>query len=366
MRLLHERILYYFDGPQIFSARMGFIDAIFVKIDEEDDRYFFLSATTTDEIISLVQDNKLSVRGAFLRDNLFVVETDYNYEVKRYWTTSRDQITEDMLPRAGVALAPRHGRLPDTVEQAKAFFSVAFRGNAFSTSRMPFSALKDLVDGAYDLTRKVLTPTSIVGRRSSTFDLVVEPTIGSLIISIERPELKLSRINRNLESPLTYDLLNSEIVEQRARFLDVLERASEGETYKSGSDDSGIDILREYIGVIPNEDSLFSSVEFSATVDREVRTVFIDSETGERIHEAIRGGRTERAVRSGRIVEINSTSRTFLIEGRNKRVTTCVASDAVFRDPELKINNHADLTGDLIRRRRRDLLYVATYRFRST
>src|SRR5271168_1154379 len=115
---------------------------MFVKVEDGDDTYLFLSTITTDDIVDFVEFNKLSVRGAFVNPHCWVVETDFNYRVTQYWPVAKDCIPSSMLPKEGVGLRLGHPRVPDSIEQAKAFFSVAFRGASIASGRMPFNALK--------------------------------------------------------------------------------------------------------------------------------------------------------------------------------------------------------------------------------
>lgn len=358
-----QKILYFFDGPQIFSAQFGFLDAMFVKIDDGEDSYIFLANTTTDEIVSLVERNKLSVRGAFLHAKAWVVETDLNYKITKYWSISKDEIHEWMLPKAGVALQMNSPRVPDSVEQATAFFSIAFRGAQVSRGKMPFSSLKGLVDNAYNLAKRVLTPQPLRGSRSTTFDLIVEPTIGSLIISIDSPKIQIDRINKRLEAELSVEQLRSVIAGQRDDFLEAFSTMVDNPTSQGASAETARDFVFQYRDLIPTEDSSYASVEFSAKVGNEIRTVFIDTDTGSKINKFFDENTSERVSRSGKIVEINMNSGTFLLSTRSGRVTTCILNGDAFGDPMLRIGNHAELTGQLYRRPRRDKLYVGTYLF---
>lgn len=354
------KVVYYFDGPQIFCAKFGFIDAIFVKIEDLDDSHLFLVAITTDEIIRLVERGKLSVRGAFLQDHSWVVETGYDFRVTNCWATTKDEISESMLPKAGVSL--RGGeRVPDTVEQAKAYFSIAFRGASVSTGRMPFSALKTLVDDAYNATRRVLTPPPLIGTKSATFDLLVEPTIGSLIISIEKPIVRLATINKRLNMDMSKEDIDAQIEEQRALFFEKFLAVSGPNRIAPEEEDVTRELVVRFRDLMPDEDSDFASVEFSANINNEVRSVYIDVETSARIRNFIGDDRAERVTRSGKIVEINAQSSTFLLVGRMGRIVTCVATAEMLRDPRLRIGNHAEVGGAFYRRPRRDLLYVSNY-----
>jgi hypothetical protein len=360
-RLEPTKVMYYFDGPQIFCAKFGFIDTVFAKIEDGDDSFLFLAATTTNEIIHLIETGKLSVRGAFLQPYLWVVETDLYYCVTKCWTTGKENVSESMMPEPGVGLHVGSQRLPDTIEQAKAYFSIAFRGASVSTGRMPFSALKSLVDNAYNAARKVLMPTELKGSRSATFDLLVEPTIGSLIISVEKPIISMPNISRRLSSDISKEHLDAKMEEQRDIFFDAFSDFLEmrNSTLSDGIDSR--DVVSQFIDVIPGQGTDYASVEFSANMNNLVRTIFIDTNTGDKIHSLLGKDRHERATRVGRIVEINEPSSTFLLSGRNGRIVTCVGSEELFDEPLFVLGNHAEVSGTFVRRPRRDMMYVGTW-----
>lgn len=362
LRLDPLKVLYYFDGPQIFCARFGFLDAIFVKIEDNED-YLFLSTTTTDEIVNFVEYGKLSVRGAFLQQNCWLVETDINLDVKRYWPVTKDQLSEEMLPKPGVSLLLGASRVPDTVEQARSYFSIAFRGDEIASGKMPFGALKSLVEQAYEVTRKILMPTVLKGSRSATFDLIAEPTIGSLIISIDKPLMNIPRINKKLDEVITGEFLDWQMAEQRSQFFEAFAVIVNNPSSQSKNADDARDIVAQYRHVIPNDDSSHASIEFTANLGNEVKTIFIDTEAGKNIHKFFDVNNSERATRSGKIVEINLQSGTFLLVGRAGRIVTCVVPSEAFKDAKLRIGNHAEVSGQFYRRDRRDLMYVSTYIF---
>lgn len=362
-RLEPTKVLYYFDGPQIFCSKFGFIDAVFMKIEDCDESFLFLAATATNEIITLVEAGKLSVRGVFLQPHLWVIETDHNYSVIKCWATRKECISESMLPEPGVGLHLGAARVPDTVEQSKAYFSIAFRGASVSTGHMPFSALKSLVDNAYDATRRVLMPAELKGSKAATFDLLVEPTIGSLIISIERPIISLPNISRRLNSQISKEYLDAQMEAQRDTFFDAFSDFVGRSSLLESAGDSAKDIVIQFRDIIPGQGTDYASVEFSANMDNNVRTIFIDTHTGDKIHRLLGAAQHERVTRAGKIVEINEPSSTFLLSGRNGRIVTCVASEELSNDPDFNLGNHIEVSGSFIRRTRRDLMYVSTWTF---
>jgi hypothetical protein len=249
------------------------------------------------------------------------------------------------------------------MEQAKAYFSIAFRGESMRAGRMPFSALKGVVDTAYNFSRRVLMPPPLRGSKAATFDMEVEPTIGSLIISVERPTVNLANVSKRLNQDVTFESIEVQIEEQREQFFDAFSVIVASPSSKTSGAHSARELIMQFLDVLPDEDTDYGSVEFSANIDDTVRTVFIDTSTAEQINRYFSVNEIERVTRSGKIVEINSQSSSFLLAGKSGRLVTCIVPKEIFKESRLKIGNHGEVSGPFIRRARRDKLYVSTYSF---
>lgn len=62
LALVPIEILYEFDGPQLFTAQFGFIDAVLVRLDELIGGFdFWLCAASDERELRLIRSNQLSV-----------------------------------------------------------------------------------------------------------------------------------------------------------------------------------------------------------------------------------------------------------------------------------------------------------------
>lgn len=368
-KILPAEVLYEFDGPQLFVAQFGFIDAIFVRLDElvlgSD---CWLCAALDERELKLIKANQLSVRAAFLKEKTWILSTDANLNVNQFWPTELRELNDDLLPVSGQALSATT-RVPDTIEQSESYFSVGFKGGDVSSGTMLFSTLKILVDTAYDVSRKILGPQLLSGSKSGTYDFMVEPQIGSLIISIERPILNSDRINKKLaDQGLSSDDMEGVITGQRDEFLDAIDtlahdaRAGELEGEVDGIIRQGFEPIKY---VIPNLDSSYGSIEFSARRETGVKTVVIDQVVGARIHRALDRSTENKVERVGVVVEINAESSTFLLKSRVGRLTTCIVPGDFFsrlqEEDGLEIGIVVKVAGNFQRRQRRDKIFVTKY-----
>lgn len=366
-RIKPSRFLYYFDGPQIFQAKFGFLDAIFAKFDEHEESNLWLAAFTDDKTVDLVVNNKLSVRGAFLNGKCWVVQATESFLVERYWPCEHDDLNEEMLPEAGVALSIDAGRRPDTVEQASAFFAVGYRGEELARSHIKYSAFRSLLDNAYEVARKVLSPPELLTTRRSTFDFdIFEPKLGSLIVAIKEPLLNGERISRiGRDAPFTAQSVDAEMrLNRREFFTDVNEliQASQGDTADFEVVSEKLSTLRSLDRMLPSSRGLFQSVEFSASFDDGTASLFLDEATGRKLAEAYRSTLDQVVTEVGTIQITNSLGRSFTILTDDGRQITCKLGRREYE--ELRTNRHyaeganAIVTGPVLRRPRRDLLWV--------
>lgn len=365
--IIPSKVLYRYDGPTIFTAQLGLTNTLFLKVDELDGGDLFLAAPTTRDLISALEAGKISVYGAMLSSRYWIIETDGHLSPTRYWELSAGELPDDFLPEPGVALFAHLGSAPDTIEQAQGFFSIAFRGQDMTAQGMPFSTFKNLVNNAYDATRKILSPLMLQGTKSSTFDFsIFEPKFGSLIISVESPIINEIWADQNSEEEddLLSDL-NRQVSEQRTDFFnkmgEVVFQARQGEIAKDFSADDR-DIIDKLKHVIPNDDGNISNVEFTASFGETTSTLKIDRQIGGRIHRAYERSEKAPTYVSGAITEINAEKRTFRIKNAAQRQITCTMDhdtfDELVAEDELYTGRRVGLNGVLTRRKRIDLFNI--------
>ena len=200
--IVPERVYYEFDEPLIFAAHLGLSELLFTKIDQVPSGSLFLAAAVQGRILDALGDNLLSVRGAIESGACFVVEIGGGGRVSRYWDVAFEDVPEDYLPVRGVGLDPAVEWVADAFDQIDAFFSVRFSGEELSKESMSFQTFKSLVDSFYDSVRHMFVPPGLEKAKSATFDFKIhEPAFGSLILTIDRPQLHPGNIRRHLRRP---------------------------------------------------------------------------------------------------------------------------------------------------------------------
>ncbi|HRP04838.1 MAG TPA: hypothetical protein PLV87_08005 [Opitutaceae bacterium] len=197
-----ERILYEFEEPLIFTARLGLSELLFLKVSEVEGRNLYLATSVYSHVLEAVDSGILSLRGAMESGPCFIVEMATVSEVAQYWECTPDEIPEDFWPKRSVGLIPGIEWVADNFEQINAFFSVRFSGQDLSRDTMSFQTFKKLVDGVYDAARRMFAPPGLEKAKSATFDFRIhEPAFGSLILTIDKPELHPGNIRRHLKKP---------------------------------------------------------------------------------------------------------------------------------------------------------------------
>src|SRR6185437_2955358 len=122
-KVVPKTVLYYYDGPTLFTANVGLTEFLFYKFDEDTNSDLFLIAPTNEKIVRALQEKSLSVRGALANANEFwIVDVARSQDVRRYWKVIPAEIEADMLPELGLAITPTKISAADFVEQALSFF----------------------------------------------------------------------------------------------------------------------------------------------------------------------------------------------------------------------------------------------------
>ena len=62
--LVPSEVIYFYDGPILFTMKMGFLDVLVYKVDENDELDLFLLKLISGEEISRLRQGRLSLRGA--------------------------------------------------------------------------------------------------------------------------------------------------------------------------------------------------------------------------------------------------------------------------------------------------------------
>ena len=219
-------ILYYLNGPAIFTSRVGLSTYLFYKADEIGDSDYYLAAPISEREIAALKNGRLSVRGGLSQSSCWLMQTDFDLNVIRYEMKLEGE-ARAFLPKAGVPLIGSFATAADSINQTDSLFAFKFFGDDLSEKGMPFSTFKGLVDSVYDVVRKALTPTSLSGGRDRNFiDFSVrQPEFASLLIAIDDPEVDVARLaaqrrTRNLDP----NLVAQEAYERGREFAEQIER----------------------------------------------------------------------------------------------------------------------------------------------
>jgi hypothetical protein len=358
-------VLYAYDGPLIFVAKMGVADALFYKIEASAGDNLFLVTIVRDKSLQLLSDGALSLRGALANQQYWIVETDRNLRVKQHWTAERDDLPSDFLPEAGLTLSQGSPRAKDTIEQALAFFAMRFSGSALVPKELKFSTFKSIVNDAYDSARKILFPLSQLGNRRGILDFTMaQPVFGSLVIAINDPVVA-DGLKRKLD-------IDSQEIEQQIfrnrdiffQLIDELVRLCRQQNNLSPAVAAErFDVLDQISGILPTFDGKISELEFdSGGHGAGASVVLIEADVGERLRAAHREAETHPITERGAIIEINNSSNTFILMSTRGRQVTCVpevqAFAALQKDNNFRIGSLVTGRGKLVKRYRRDKLIV--------
>jgi hypothetical protein len=358
-------VLYFYDGPCIFTAFIGLTSYLFHKVDEIDDGDgLFLVVPTTSHIVGALKSGALSAWGALNQEQCWFMELTHSLVPKRTWHVPPAEIPAEYLPRAGVGLTVDAQSAADTIEQVDTFFSVKFTGATLRRGVMPLSTLKGLVDGVYDSVRKIF-PAPVVDRKSlkNFYDFeVLQPKFASLVIAIERPLLDWQGLDKDVRDKIEADALSKSFDDYRDVFFssvnEIISEARKGEI-KRGFAVEHFLTLEQISGVVPTEAREIETVEFRASAAEKSKAIRIDDKLGERIRVAHRLAERSSRTITGTVIEINSVSSTFVIFAENiQRQVTCVLSAEEFRRSSVRLKERVSVFGKYTKRTRRDRVDV--------
>jgi hypothetical protein len=369
-RLRPDQVLYAYNGPVLFTLKMGLFEALAYKVDETDDIDLFLIKLLLGDELNLLVRGELSLRGALSADTYWLVETQGQLEPRRTWRIQADELPETYLPMAGFGIIPGQRALADSVVQSGAFFAAKFRGSALHKHSMPFRIFKDLTDRVYEASNRLFRPDAISGLRSrEVFDLPIrQPQFASLLVAIESPKIDVALVNlRNVARgiPARGNYVEDSYRRREAFFntaQEVADEANRGGVSDSYAADHYF-LLETIEALLPTDDGAVSSTEFSADGQIARKHVEFGHASGAAIRRAFSSARTRPVRVSGRIELINGPSSTFVMRDVvSGRAITCYLSPEWFqrfhRSGELKYGGTAVVFGELQRRKQRDWLVV--------
>jgi hypothetical protein len=356
-------VLYYYDGPILFSAAVGLTDFLFYKVEELDGSDLFLITHTTDTIIEAVKKGALSLRGALTNPDYWILDVDAAMQVRRYWSVREEDLPSDFLPEAGLGLYPQNTPVADTIEQASSFFSVKFSGEGLTNKGMPFGIFKGLVDDAYEALKKIF-PAPVVNAKSlgRNFDFdILQPRFSSLIIAIREPTVHVESLKADVRKDLDLQAVQKGLQDSRREFFEnmseIVSEAQKGEIKESFASQHFY-TLDQVSQILPTETNSIDRVEFRSEAASITQALSIDDRLGVRMRAAHRMAEASEREMTGTVVEINAESATLVIKNAHSRQTTCVFNREAFDKLSISVGSRLLISGEFRRRSRRDLIVV--------
>lgn len=366
-----DKILYMFDEPMLFTGKVGSLNSIFLRTDDDDDRAEFISCYIDQKHLDALEDGRISVRGVFeAQTDIYIVWTDRDYNVLEEKRNNLGSIAHK-LPEKNVGLYRSYGECPDVVEERGTFLSIYFRGAGMSRDHIPYSTLMRLLHDVQSVVRSVVLPPQLRGMKSSTVDFLVgDPALGSLMISIKEPTFNLATINKSrLEKTLT----NADIVNATERskeeFMNMIDSLVESPTsFRVSLNQSDENELYETVrSLLPSEDTPFSDVTISTRSGNLKKRVSITKAKADAVRVSFEQENNNIKEIYGGIIEINSASYTILLKTNYGRVVTCAFDRDFFeklrKEYFFKLGAKVTVSGEFWQRVRRDYIDVSDLRF---
>jgi hypothetical protein len=367
--IIPTTVLYEYDGPLIFRAKLGLVDALFLKVSGSEGS-LFLACSTTDEVVSMLQSGRLSVYGAFDAETYWLIRADALMRAASYWRCARIDIPGKFLPKRRLGLYHWLGEASDSIAQATSLLAVRFQGADMTRAGMPFGTFRALTERFYELARKALTPPTLLNTRTTTFDYEIsEPIFSSLVMAIRDPVFNgqaMSRIPR-LRGVKQSDLklLIDENQRAFAGNVQALTQQSKLPALDREYAQSQFAFLDIISGVLPTEDSDVSSVEITANVNGQVTTAHFDRRSAHGVHAALKLAMLTPVTDVGVITGLSTKAASLIVTSRRGKDVTCYFDreeyDTQIRSRSFAPGVQLTMTGILERRPRRDRMVVDRY-----
>jgi len=355
------KVLYEFDGPAIFISDEAFAKYLFLKIDEDIDQDDFLVTPISDEHESALENDQISLRGVFLdAEELWVVTLDNDHQMTSHAAVSGEDSLR-FLPEQGVGLNPDFDSLPDTLIPENAILTVYLKGNAFREGIIGLNKFQQYLKETSKVLKRALVPSSLTGRRGSTFDFLVTPVkLGSFSLSVIDTKFSVKKINRgNQDKKLTGEEIQASILNERNLFIEMLDkfqREIEDENFFNADYIPLFDLLED---ILPSENDDISSLSFISRHGNE-KSVTITKAKSEKIRDTYSRNDKGFVTLAGFIEAMNDDYHWIRLKAADGRKTKCDFSDTDFDDLKsqdlFRIGSHATVKGQLFLRSKVDRL----------
>ncbi|GHH20949.1 hypothetical protein GCM10008023_29450 [Sphingomonas glacialis] len=366
-RIVPDEILYYLNGPAIFTCRIGLDTYLFFKSDEYEDGDYYIASSVSSRELEALKRGRLSVHGALRHENIWLFQTDFDLGVMRYEMRS-ESLASSFLPKAGVPLVGSFPTAADSLAQVESLFAFKFFGEELSEEGLPLTTLRGLIDKVHDVVREALTPIALSGGRDRNFiDYTVKPLeFASLLIAIDHPELDVAKLRsqRRTRNVQPEEVLR-QAFERGREFADQIERTVELASFGDLPNNFGADnfqFLQQIIDILPSSDSDVSRLQFSSSSAGNEVFVEVNAAVGDRIRGSYAGVVGRDVYITGTVDGLIGASKTIRLRRDNGREVTCQLGwnqfDELAANGRISFGVRVGLQGRYIERPRRDFMKV--------
>lgn len=373
-----DEVLYKFDEPLVFTVMAGFLSYLCIKIDETEFEGQYASlyalAPTNTQIVSGLTAGKISARSAFMQPYLYIAEAIGN-NIVRTWITTPGDLGDAYLPEPHVGLYREHGKVFDrhTLQNfSDPFLGMYFSGGTLGRS-IPLGQFRNIINKSYTtLSRLFHGAFSSYTANGQITDTIVsrilqipvrEPHFASLSLEIDKPVVDVSRVKKKVF--IDDAVINKEIEDSGSQLIESVKSmigSIENDLSNSFDFESNFSLMALLQGIVPDEETpydvlSFSGIFLSGKLD-------IDRKSGHKVKEQYKEKIRRRQKASGRVVEINGPSETFLMSDSFGRITTCRMKPSLWdksKDDLKSVVNtpqKIEIVGEICARPQRDLASV--------
>ena len=364
------KVYYEYDEPLIFSGNFGPMNCLFVKVRQKDGTSYFLASETESKTLKAMTDGRLSVYGALASDRFWILSKKFNENQYAYWGLYQDEVPARFFPKCGKGLHHWFGTVPDSLAQAEGVLTLKYKGSSLQEDGMPLGKLKALIDQSSKSIRKMLSPLTLQGSRTSTFDVKVAPLeFASLMISVREPTINAAYIKKS-HPDTDIGKLRTEFYE-RAEFiangLDDLSKVRGTSNFNDEYARKNFSFLSSLLELLPEEDDFLNSTEVSARSGSKVVGLIFDKDQAKLIRTAIYTATERNVTEIGLVGGYIEKSQTVRLQSSRGKEVTCRfkigAFDTITKDSRFNKGQKLKISGKLTVRPRVDFLQADSYEF---
>jgi hypothetical protein len=357
-------ILYAFDGPVVFVSQVGLSNTLFVKFQEEEDGSYYHACSIDDAHLTALRSGELSLRGALISDQSFVVLLTHSLHVKRFWQEEMRNVSDKMLPKRRVGLSSKGGLIWDSLEEARALLALTFQGRSLGKAIMPLGMLTALVNKTHEAARRILLPPQLAGLKSASVDFQVSPPkFSSLVLALQHPVFRTAVIEKRLTGDQDREQLETEIQTNSSDFVDNIaelsESADKGEISLAIAQEK-FSSLEQIRTIVPTERNKLTELAITSNTENKRSLVVVSHETGDKMVRARKLIEARPVTDFGRLIQVNDKRNTVVYQSVRGQEVTFTLEQATFKTMEaegrLKLGYRIRAVGYLERRARRDAL----------